>query len=223
MKSALIQFWKDENPARSAAENMALDEVLFLSAIRENIVRVRFYTWSMPAVTVGYFERPQTRRGVRRMTGGGTVEHGNDVTFSLAFPGTTAMARASGPDRYRHVHESLTLALNSAVHSAQLLVSRKKSTGPCFASPVQWDIIDPASGSKIAGGAQRRSRGAVMHQGSVRVPDELRSPHARWVDPFLQALAEQARSFSDETIEELIQSSKILVREKYETKEWNTL
>ena len=75
---------------RGAALNMALDEVLLAEAIAPAL---RVYQWACPAVSFGYFGRhaevaaefPE-REMVRRWTGGGTVLHGEDITYSLFVP-----------------------------------------------------------------------------------------------------------------------------------------
>lgn len=221
MKSQLIRFWKDKASDRSAAENMALDEALFLSAVETDLVHARFYHWSSPAITFGYFQQGQTRGGIRRMTGGGVVEHGEDLTFTLAYPKDTTFAQATGTERYKWVHQALVGALESVDFHTELLAADEKADGPCFAAPVQWDITDPASGKKIAGGAQRRSRGAIIHQGSIRIPSALRSPNAKWIDQFLSTLAEQATQLTAPEIDHVTKSAQTLETNKYGSGEWN--
>ncbi len=222
MQAPLIHVWKDENCNRSAAENMAVDELLFLSAIETNTVRARFYNWSAPAVTFGYSQQVPTEGSVRRMTGGGIVEHGEDLTYTLAYPKDTAFAGAAGAEaRYRWVHQTLADALGAAGVAVGLLPSLEKPDGPCFAAPVRWDVIDSASGKKIAGGAQRRSRGAIIHQGSIRLDAVLRSPDAAWIDRFLSLLANSAVPFTKSEKERLNQSARSLESRKYGTAEWN--
>ncbi len=223
MQAPLLQVWKDENNHHSAAENMALDEALFLSAVEANTVRARFYNWSAPAITLGYFHKgEQTADAVRRMTGGGMVEHGDDLTFSLAYPKDTDFARTSGTERYSWVHQALAHALESADFRTDLSADFGKASGPCFAAPVRWDILDPASREKIAGGAQRRSRGAVIHQGSIRIPAELRSPGVAWIDQFLTILAEKVTLLSGEEIDLLGKSARTLEFRKYGNSDWNS-
>src|SRR3989338_8978996 len=79
--------------ARSAAEHMALDEGLALQA--EPSVRV--FTWSPPAISLGFKQQPpgwleETRwrnaglELVERPTGGGIAFHGSDVSISVVAP-----------------------------------------------------------------------------------------------------------------------------------------
>ena len=91
---------RDETP-HSAPLNMALDEVL-LGDICEPLLRI--YRWEGAAVSFGYFGRYAPvaaawpgRALVRRMTGGGVVPHGSDLTYSLIVPAGHAFAETSVP------------------------------------------------------------------------------------------------------------------------------
>ena len=72
--------------------NMALDEVLLVSAASLAHTVLRFYSWTQPAASFGYFQRyseveqlTSLRPLVRRPTGGGVVPHDRDWTYSVAF------------------------------------------------------------------------------------------------------------------------------------------
>src|SRR6516225_2273837 len=89
MKLDTLSYFADAEP-RSAAENMALDEAIFFRAA---FPVMRSFRWIRPAVSFVYFtpwrsviERVGERDLVRRWTGGGIVEHGNDFTYSVIFP-----------------------------------------------------------------------------------------------------------------------------------------
>ncbi len=171
---------------------MALDEALFEWSAAQGVPAVRFYHWDRPAFTVGYFHRGPLphREAVRRFTGGGLVEHGNDLTFCLALPRGTAPGLVTAEVRYRWIHEAIALALATTDAPTSLaLPESPRFAGPCFANPVPWDLLDATTGEKIGGGAQRRSRGAVIHQGSLRLPEPLRHPEASWIEGLLRILA----------------------------------
>ena len=75
------------------AFNMALDEALLESMSRLGRPVLRFYGWTEPAATFGYFQKyadveraTHLRPLIRRPTGGGIVPHDADWTYSLVFP-----------------------------------------------------------------------------------------------------------------------------------------
>lgn len=172
---------------------------------------IRFYRWASPAITIGYFvpEGPvaAAHPGVeiaRRRTGGGIVEHGEDLTFALAVPRAAALddsrfaplLKASAAVRYRWIHERLAAALRSSGIEAEVAGAEKRDpkkektgAGRCFSGPVVSDVIDPATGRKIAGGAQRRSREGWLHQGSVRLAPPHNRIDAGWTRVFCEEMA----------------------------------
>src|SRR6187402_3922001 len=88
-----------------AALNMAIDEVL-LRTVPGPLLRV--YRWTRPAVSMGYFDRiidaealADGRDLVRRWTGGGLVEHGEDVTYTLIVPRQHPLCTQSAAESYR--------------------------------------------------------------------------------------------------------------------------
>lgn len=224
-----LLHWNDAT-LRSAAANMALDEALFLWTLGSGRAAARFYVWDHPARTRGYFDPPtETRQdgiphpSVRRFTGGGIVEHGEDVTFVLTLPPTAGASRRSAMERYRWIHEALASALEEAGIAVTLEpVDHRTAHGPCFANPVPWDLLDPASGEKRAGGAQRRTRGGVIHQGSVRLPEGLRDPGAEWVGGFLRRLATVVSTMEEAARAEVHRSGDTLLLERYATESWNS-
>lgn len=158
----------DDEP-HGAALNMAIDEVL-LRLVEKPVLRV--YRWARPALSFGYFVKlaeveplAARRELVRRWTGGGVVPHGDDFTFSLIVPREHPVGRLSAPESYREIHAVVAAALGGA----ELAVADAPETSnACFENPRQSDVL--MSGTKVAGGAQRRSAKGLLHQGSLRVP-----------------------------------------------------
>jgi lipoyl(octanoyl) transferase len=154
---------------------MALDEVLLGEILRPTL---RIYAWSSPWVTFGYFQQIGAVREsypglpvVRRWTGGGMVEHGEDLTFSLMIPSGERMAAESPSALYQGVHGNLACWIRAQVPMpVQLAGSDDLRTGAsCFQAPVHDDLM--LHGKKVLGGALRRSRGGVLYQGSLRIHD----------------------------------------------------
>ena len=151
---------------------MALDEVLLRTVARPLL---RIYRWDAPCVTFGYFQRHGEVRSsfpgvpvVRRWTGGGMVKHGEDLTFSLMIPQGHPAGELPPARFYRDLHGALAAWLASTLSTEIRLAGREETLqGPsCFAAPALDDLL--MEGRKILGGAQRRSAGALLYQGSLQ-------------------------------------------------------
>jgi len=159
-----------------AAFNMALDEALLESVARLGRPGLRFYGWTEPAATFGYFQKyaevgraTPLRPLVRRPTGGGIVPHDADWTYSLAFPPGHEWHLLKAEASYRRVHEWIQRAFATLNVVTELAPSAKKSgPGQCFVGHEKFDLL--WNGKKIAGAAQRRNRLGLLIQGSVQPP-----------------------------------------------------
>lgn len=168
-----------------AAFNMALDEALMEFAPQLNRPVLRFYGWTEPAATFGYFQhhaeimRTTTLRPlVRRPTGGGLVPHDADWTYSLAFPTSHEWYALSAVESYQRVHEWVRDAFAKMNVAAELApCCRKSAPGQCFVGYEKSDVL--WQGKKIAGAAQRRSKLGLLIQGSVQ-PPPLNLAKADW-------------------------------------------
>jgi lipoate-protein ligase A len=212
---------------------MATDEALFRLA---DAPVLRFYRWAGPELSIGYFVRLESLPDrnlpiTRRWTGGGVVEHGEDVVFSLIIPAKfgesdriPALFPETAGDRYRWIHQKLAEALTEA--GLEIALESPRSSAPsaggrCFVAAVGHDLIDAATGRKVAGGAQRASRGALLHQGSVRLPKPLRDLRSPWTRAFAERLGETVHVSDpwrpDPEVRNLTAS---LVESRYGTPSW---
>lgn len=220
----LLHVWPDSE-IRPVAMQMALDEALMNLSLETGTALLRWYGWDAPARTIGYGDPATTADGAqpwtRRSTGGGLVEHGEDLTLALAYPAGSCLAKAPAPERYRWIHSALQEAAQAANWPLQRAAGEVAAKGQaCFTAPVNDDLLDPNNGRKIVGGAQRRSRGAVLHQGSLRVPLAWRDPRAPWLDQFHEILAETIEPIDSEMRVNLLERAAILARDRYETMSW---
>jgi len=159
-----------------AAFNMALDEVLLESARRRGAPVLRFYGWSEPAATFGYFQKfsevaaaTKLRPLIRRPTGGGIVPHDADWTYSFTVPPGHEWHSLKAEASYRRIHDWLRLAFAELKIETELAPCCKKSSpGQCFAGHEKSDLL--WHGKKIAGAAQRRNQLGLLIQGSVQPP-----------------------------------------------------
>lgn len=214
MSTRLIQH----GPGRPAW-NMAVDEALLQHATRPVL---RFYQWSEPAVSIGYFqswqEVPTGRSFVRRYTGGGLVDHARDLTFTLVLPRVHPLARVGTSASYQAIHEAVARALRRCGIEAELTRQTGQGLGgSCFQKPVLHDIL--AQGKKIVGGAQRRSRFGCLHQGSVLLPDFPKQLTEAMCAELVSLLGDP---ISPEDLTETEQSwAARLETERYSTEAWN--
>ncbi len=218
-KFPTILLYEDAGCGRDGDLNMALDEVLLESSERPWL---RWYAWDRPTVSVGYFSEPPPademagRHWVRRWTGGGRVDHGGalDATFSLGVPPALPESRLRATAVYRIVHRALANALDGAGHSTALATSAGESKGgACFANPVRDDVLGP-DGLKLAGGALRRSRKGLLHQGSIQGIG-LAPPFA---GAFARHLAQRVATVS--VADDVLAMAEELAERKYRTLEW---
>ena len=167
------------------AFNMALDEALLEAAPRLGRPVLRFYGWTEPAASFGYFQKyaeiermTRLRPLVRRPTGGGLVPHDADWTYSLAFPPADDWYHLSATDSYRRVHEWIRAAFARLNLATELAPACSKTLpGQCFQGHEKFDLL--WRGRKIAGAAQRRTRDGLLIQGSVQ-PAGLALARADW-------------------------------------------
>ena len=224
MKLQHLQLWIDRVP-REAALQMALDEALFQETVKSGIPMLRIYQWRTPAVTFGYFgnfPEKESRPAIRRITGGGLVEHGGDVTFCLTLPSGSALAGLSTEKRYRWIHECFFDVIRRFDFPLQWIEDSPSQAGPCFSTPVKWDLADP-EGTKIIGGAQRKSRGAVIHQGSARLPAgfQIGGENEEWMAKFAGGLSAKTGKSPIDDVDRIVKAAEKICVRKYRSRNWN--
>ncbi len=165
-----LQLWIDPI-VRSGPEAMAVDEWLLEIA---TLPVLRVYRWHGDWASVGYFGKIASARAsidgvrwVRRWTGGGTVDHRVDWTYSVVVPQGEPLASLRGSESYRAIHAALADTLTAEGIGAHMSRGAEETGAAlCFENPVSHDLIG-GDGRKLAGAGQRRSRLGLLHQGSV--------------------------------------------------------
>jgi lipoyl(octanoyl) transferase len=178
----LIETW-----GASPSFNMGLDEALLLDEHAPPTLRL--YTWEPDTLSLGYFQRwvdvPGTAVAgavVRRLTGGGAIHHTGELTFSLTTSAQDPIYRGPVADSYERVHGAIAAALRefgaeAALAGGEGLASDAEDTGMCFHKSTPLDLA--WGGRKGVGSAQRRTRGRVLHHGSIKLASsELEGPIA---------------------------------------------
>jgi lipoate-protein ligase A len=207
---------------------MALDEALLQAAPHLGRPVLRFYGWTEPAASFGYFQKyaqieqiTPLRPLVRRPTGGGLVPHDADWTYSLAFPPSDDWYRLSAKESYRRVHEWIRAAfarLNLATELAPACL--KTLPGQCFQGHEMSDLL--WRGRKIAGAAQRRTRDGLLIQGSVQ-PPQPSLVRAEWQKAMcdVAGLEQNAGWVALKPDDSLAEQTRELARRKYSQASYN--
>ncbi|MGD1019142.1 MAG: hypothetical protein ABSA12_07465 [Verrucomicrobiia bacterium] len=206
------------SPAAGAAWNMALDEALLHTAAKRGRPLLRVYAWEKPSVSFGYFLKfpaPLAERHdvVRRLTGGGVVYHVEDTTYTVVVPPAHALYAMKTADAYCALHKAVAAAFESRPMLHEAMIQSPQGQYECFQKPVHGDVV--ADGRKLAGGAQRRTKSGLLHQGSIA--KKLSASQIK--HGFQEALGIEFETYVVTGSERALAEK--LVREKYGTTSWN--
>jgi lipoate-protein ligase A len=175
-----------EHEPRVGAWNMALDEAI-MDAVAEGAAppTLRFYQWAPPCLSLGRRQplagvdiaqlRADGCEAVRRATGGWSILHTDELTYSVAL--TPDDPRANGPilDAYRKLSAGLVAGLALlGVDAAMTPASASGThnlTAACFEVPSAYEIT--ARGRKLIGSAQARPNGRVLQHGSLPLTGDI--------------------------------------------------
>lgn len=161
---------------KSAKINMAIDRVIAKNFKSNDKPILRFYTWEN-SFTVGasqnllaYAKRyPKYNNNyAKRMTGGGTLFHGHDLSYSVVFP-TMYLKGLSVKESYEKICSFLLVFYKKIGFDAQYAkdienITLSKSEF-CQVGFEAYDII--INGIKIGGNAQKRSKNMIFQHGSI--------------------------------------------------------
>ena len=217
-----------ESGRGNCAFNMALDEALLQGAARLGRPVLRFYSWTEPAASFGYFQRyaqveqmTRLRPLVRRPTGGGLVPHDADWTYSLIFQPSDDWYSLRATESYRRVHEWIQAAFARLDLPTEVAPACSKTLpGQCFQGHERFDLL--WRGRKIAGAAQRRTREGLLIQGSVQ-PRQLSLARADWEKAMCDAARDEqgANWCVFELDAPLAERARELARQKYSQAGYN--
>ncbi len=167
----------DSSPG-AAAENMAIDAAILACTAPQGGPTLRFYSWSSPTLSLGYFqsfrqrsEHPESSQlpVVRRATGGGAIVHDRELTYSLTVPASRQWVGAA-PELYRAVHVAFAEALaDFGVRAIRFADSSRLAPAGepflCFQRRTEEDLL--VNQYKVLGSAQRRGQGGLLQHGSL--------------------------------------------------------
>lgn len=170
------------HPDLPGFRQMAIDEALYENAGPGTPSVLRFYTWQRPTLSLGYFQKYKRVVQesfvvhnkidvVRRITGGRTVLHQHEVTYSLTGSLENEFANQSLRETYGLIARALdaglkNLGVNRSLIQMDSARDRMESRLPqCFVSVSQFE--HSADEKKVIGSAQKRSRDRFLQHGSI--------------------------------------------------------
>jgi len=147
----------------TAAMNMAIDRAVLVEHSKNHVPpTVRFFTWSPPAISIGYFQSLSEEIDldncrnlgvdyVRRITGGGAVFHEDELTYSIVISESHPQIPNNIMDSYGRICGAVIKGLDDLGIKSEY-------------KPIN-DII--TGGKKISGNAQTRKMNTVLQHGTI--------------------------------------------------------
>lgn len=163
--------------------NMAADETLLHSAAT-GVASLRFYGWQPATLSLGYFQPEKSRQRtarlaalpwLRRPTGGETLVHDQELTYTLALPAGSPW-HGSEPWLPR-LHRLIAVALATFGVTAQAYPTfdaPRPDNVLCFLHHTTGDLL--INSHKIVGSAQRKQRGALLQHGAILLRQSAATP-----------------------------------------------
>lgn len=169
--------------AQDGAYNMALDAYMVENP--PDVPVLRFYSWSPPAVSLGYNQKvpdfnPEVFDSlgidlVLRPTGGRAVYHCHEVTYAVIIPKNCSLFALSIHQLYFNISRAISAGLRKIgipVEIERNKPNRKIKSDAhydCFESTARFEIKN--SGRKMVGSAQRRLANGTLQHGSILLTD----------------------------------------------------
>ncbi len=162
----------------SGKVQMVIDRWLLEQHLSGHPPALRFYTWSPPAISLGYHQHRYPEHWqhlvwqgekvdlVRRPTGGRAVLHQGDLTYAVVTSGLVG----TRVQVYEKICEFLIQGWRSLDIKLQYgTAGRGYINNPnCFDTATGADLVLP-DGTKLIGSAQLRQGGAILQHGSIRL------------------------------------------------------
>ncbi len=163
--------------------NMAVDEAIHNACQRGEVgPTLRFYRWNPACLSLGRFQDVAREIDlqrlkafnfdiVRRATGGKSVLHDDELTYSLVI--SEKLMSGSILETYKKISQALVCGLQNLGLPAKLTALERGVTSrdsrfkqpACFSAPSWYEIT--AHGKKIIGSAQVRRGGVILQHGSI--------------------------------------------------------
>ncbi|WP_419324535.1 lipoate--protein ligase family protein [Aliarcobacter butzleri] len=162
----------------SSNDNTNIDKALFKAFENESLPILRLYSWQK-SVTFGAGQNPSDYENLlkeyknnfsKRITGGGVLFHGHDISYSLILP-STFIDNRSVKETYELIcsfilefYSNLGLKASFAKDIESIVLSKSPF---CQVGFEAYDII--VNGRKIGGNAQKRAKNVIFQHGSIPI------------------------------------------------------
>ncbi|MDR3112167.1 MAG: hypothetical protein LBU55_03230 [Elusimicrobiota bacterium] len=204
--------------ARSAAMNMSIDEVLFVS--NESFSFLRTYTWDDSYTTIGYFQKSKdvkSKKFTRRLTGGLTVNHSKDISY--CFVSSSRFVNVYDQSKtYKTIH----LAIQKSLTFKTEILEKSKNVPNliCVKTFYENDVV--CADKKIAGSCMRRRGSKIIVQGSIHADFDNNGTRI-FVKSFSKNLARlmNVDIRTSELKDEYIKKANTMMYSKYSNLQWN--
>lgn len=253
MKSPIWSYL-DSGPGHPYT-NMAVDEAFMVDDEACGGVLLRLYGWKPPGLSLGYFQ-PHTEMEdheavkkcgaviTRRITGGAAILHIHELTFSVIGNEEQPPFDGDVESSYHRIHQALAKGLADLGIESTLRTNpgsedahpSGRARGRCFYTVTGYDLV--AGSRKLVGSAQRRSRGRVLHHGSIPLAPNPMTPESA----DLSTLANRTVSYDETAVavkrgfeaffnirfdepmkrlpDSIVETSQRLAKEKYGAEVW---
>lgn len=162
----------------SAKINSNIDNALFKTSKIDSLPILRIYSWQN-SITFGVGQNPNDYESLlkeyknnfsKRITGGGVLFHGHDISYSLILP-STFIENRNVKETYELIcsfildfYTSLGLKASFAKDIESIVLSKSPF---CQVGFEAYDII--INGKKIGGNAQKRAKNVIFQHGSIPI------------------------------------------------------
>ncbi len=192
MARELKKEWRFvDSPSLSAKENMAIDESLLLEC--KDIPVFRLYSWEPNCFSIGRFQKIEDvedwqrygKKWAKRITGGGLLLHGFDVSYAVVMP-INLLGKRSVKESYEYIckfilnfYKNLGLNPNWA---KDIFANSLSHSSFCQEGFEPYDII--IEGKKIGGNAQKRTKNFILQHGSIPIKTDKRKHAGHSLEEF---------------------------------------
>ncbi len=214
--------------ARDCKVNIALDEIFFTK--QPFIPIIRFYRWTKPAYTIGYFQHIAELKNInnydviRRLTGGLAVLHNKDLSYSFIVSDEQWDYIYNQEETYRIIHSKMEESLKDIgiICDNEISENTTPNNFSCVNTFYKDDIF--LKGKKLIGSCQRRRGKRILVEGSIHL--EMTDEQ---IDIFTNSFFSKISEFLKGKIKKISLDEKykneadILAENKYNNENWINL